>query len=344
MPGGFHRLWLPCAVFAQTLPAGQPRMPASTVASQRATRRANSGRNPGREPRGANPVGTACQLRDLCRRDPCGRGRDRVQFRTVGLSDEPRLPHHRRGGVLLPRPPVRSGRRRVARARMPRPPSSSARASGAACERLAEIAYHQGKPVVRQLVPPNTDEREPVPDSLQANTIDTLSALAQLIHVVAETGRCDTTVRTYDGRRAVEIEAHTVGVETAGNLQPVQFRRQDATLRLFGPDALGLQIRRRPGARQQADARFGLAGAGGCRRIAVAGAHGVRDTMVRRCHHVPDRDRSRSGPQVIRGKSVDAPKMTCFMSWLRPRASGPAVRATCRGRCGNRWPGQQAGP
>jgi hypothetical protein len=80
-------------------------------------------------------------------------------------------------------------------------------------QRLADIAYNQGKPLVRELVPPNTDEREPVPDSLQANTIDTLSALAQLIHVVAQTGRCETSVRTYDGRRAVEIEAHTVGVE-----------------------------------------------------------------------------------------------------------------------------------
>jgi hypothetical protein len=47
--------------------------------------------------------------------------------------------------------------------------------------RLAEIGYHQGKPVVHQLV--------------------------------AETGRCETSVHTYDGRRAVEIEAHTVGEE-----------------------------------------------------------------------------------------------------------------------------------
>jgi hypothetical protein len=80
-------------------------------------------------------------------------------------------------------------------------------------DRLADIDYEQGKPVIRRLVPPNAEEREPVPESLQANTIDTLSALAELIHVVAETGRCETTVRTYDGRRAVEIEAHTVGEE-----------------------------------------------------------------------------------------------------------------------------------
>lgn len=79
--------------------------------------------------------------------------------------------------------------------------------------RLAEIEYRQGSPVIRALVPPNIDEREPVPEALQAGSIDTLSALAELIHVVAQTGRCETAVRTYDGRRAVEIEAHTVGEE-----------------------------------------------------------------------------------------------------------------------------------
>ncbi|HEY0183063.1 MAG TPA: DUF3108 domain-containing protein [Rhodopila sp.] len=80
-------------------------------------------------------------------------------------------------------------------------------------ERVAAIDYPQGKPAIRQLVPPNADEREQVPDSLQANSIDTLSALAELMHVVKDTGRCETTVRTYDGRRVVEIEAHTVGNE-----------------------------------------------------------------------------------------------------------------------------------
>jgi hypothetical protein len=80
-------------------------------------------------------------------------------------------------------------------------------------ERLTEIDYRQGQPSIRQLTPPAADEREPVPESLQANTIDTLSALVELIHVVQVTGRCETTARTYDGRRAVEIEAHTVGEE-----------------------------------------------------------------------------------------------------------------------------------
>jgi hypothetical protein len=80
-------------------------------------------------------------------------------------------------------------------------------------KRLADVGYQRGKPIIHELIPPNVDEREPVPDAFQANSIDTLSALAALIHVVADTGRCETTVRTYDGRRAVEIEAHTVGEE-----------------------------------------------------------------------------------------------------------------------------------
>lgn len=80
-------------------------------------------------------------------------------------------------------------------------------------DRLAEIEYQAGKPIVRKLVPPITDEREPVPDALQANTMDTLSALASLIRMVEATGRCEDTVRTYDGRRAVEIQAMTVGEE-----------------------------------------------------------------------------------------------------------------------------------
>jgi hypothetical protein len=85
--------------------------------------------------------------------------------------------------------------------------------------RIVDIAYDHGKPVIRQLVPPNADEREPVPDALQVDSVDTLSALAELMHVVAATGRCELKVRTYDGRRATEIEARTVEEEM---LEPSQ--------------------------------------------------------------------------------------------------------------------------
>jgi hypothetical protein len=80
--------------------------------------------------------------------------------------------------------------------------------------RVARIDYQDGRPIIRALVPPNQDEREPVPDVLQANSIDTLSALAELIRHVADTGRCETVVHTYDGRRATEIVATTIGQET----------------------------------------------------------------------------------------------------------------------------------
>ena len=78
---------------------------------------------------------------------------------------------------------------------------------------VVDIEYRQSKPVIRQLIPAIADEREPVPESLQANSIDILSALAMLIHAVATTGRCETEARTFDGRRALEIEAHTAGSE-----------------------------------------------------------------------------------------------------------------------------------
>jgi Protein of unknown function (DUF3108) len=80
-------------------------------------------------------------------------------------------------------------------------------------DRHVEIAYQAGKPTIRRLLPPNDAEREPVPEPLQLNTTDTLSALAELIQVVDATGRCEDVAHTYDGRRALAIEAHTAGQE-----------------------------------------------------------------------------------------------------------------------------------
>jgi len=80
-------------------------------------------------------------------------------------------------------------------------------------DRVARIDYDRGTPVVRELKPSNDEEREPVPLALQQNTIDGVSALAQLVRTVEKTGRCDGTIRTYDGRRAVEIRAMTGGYD-----------------------------------------------------------------------------------------------------------------------------------
>lgn len=89
--------------------------------------------------------------------------------------------------------------------------------------RVTVIDYNQGIPLIRQLLPPPEPEREPVPANLQANSTDSLSALAALVRAVAHTGRCETTVRTYDGRRSAEIIAHTVGPEALAETSRTSF-------------------------------------------------------------------------------------------------------------------------
>jgi hypothetical protein len=79
--------------------------------------------------------------------------------------------------------------------------------------RTVRIEYQNGTPRIRALVPPNEEERESVPENLRANSIDTLSALIELIRRVADTGKCDAVAHTYDGRRAVEVRATTGGEE-----------------------------------------------------------------------------------------------------------------------------------
>ncbi len=80
-------------------------------------------------------------------------------------------------------------------------------------QRLTEIDYREGQPIVRQLAPPNDKERESVPEAEQRGTIDTLSAMAQLISQVTRTGRCDGAVRTFDGRRLASLRSWTIGTE-----------------------------------------------------------------------------------------------------------------------------------
>lgn len=86
-------------------------------------------------------------------------------------------------------------------------------------QRVTQIDYPGRDPQVRQLVPPNDEEREPVPPSEQAGTTDSLSALALLIRNVNLTGRCDGQVRTFDGRRLGELAARTGPVQ---DLEPTR--------------------------------------------------------------------------------------------------------------------------
>lgn len=78
-------------------------------------------------------------------------------------------------------------------------------------ERRTLIDYGHDLPRVRELQPPQETEREPVPLDLQRHTMDTLSALAELMRRVGHDHTCDTEVHTYDGRRVLDVVAHTGG-------------------------------------------------------------------------------------------------------------------------------------
>jgi hypothetical protein len=79
--------------------------------------------------------------------------------------------------------------------------------------RVTQMSWRNGVPTIIQMQPPVETERDVVPANLQTNTIDSLSAMAALIHQVAMTGKCDGKDRTFDGRRLSEVAAHTVGQE-----------------------------------------------------------------------------------------------------------------------------------
>jgi hypothetical protein len=80
--------------------------------------------------------------------------------------------------------------------------------------RVIQLSWRNGTPLTLQLLPPDEGERDLVPATEQAHTIDTMSAMMALLHQVAEAGTCDGTARTFDGRRLSEIAAHTAGPET----------------------------------------------------------------------------------------------------------------------------------
>ncbi len=78
---------------------------------------------------------------------------------------------------------------------------------------MTRIDYVDGQPKIRALLPDPRREREPVAAALQVNTIDSVSAMAELGRRVDSSGRCDGAARTFDGRRLSEITAHTVGIQ-----------------------------------------------------------------------------------------------------------------------------------
>ncbi len=76
---------------------------------------------------------------------------------------------------------------------------------------VTRIDYADDRPEIRALLPDPRREREAVPAPLQANTIDSLSAMTALVQRVNTTGRCDGAARVFDGRRLSEITVRTAG-------------------------------------------------------------------------------------------------------------------------------------
>jgi hypothetical protein len=67
--------------------------------------------------------------------------------------------------------------------------------------RRIALDWQGGTPHVIELLPPNEEEREPVPDALKAGTVDALSALAALSRQVSRAQGCTVDTPVFDGRR-----------------------------------------------------------------------------------------------------------------------------------------------
>ena len=76
-----------------------------------------------------------------------------------------------------------------------------------------QIDWQGGIPKVVQMIPPADLDREIVPLNEQAQTVDTLSAIAGLLRQVSTKGSCEGYTRTFDGVRLSEFSARTIGQE-----------------------------------------------------------------------------------------------------------------------------------
>ena len=99
---------------------------------------------------------------------------------------------------------------------LPRRHSSEGEWRGARRAVLLDYAPPSGNgaaPLLRVLEPPIEAEREPVPDAMRRNTVDSLSAMAKLLRAVGDTGRCEGEAPVYDGRRRSDFRAWTEGTD-----------------------------------------------------------------------------------------------------------------------------------
>ena len=257
-------------------------------------------------------IRTACQLQPLRRRVP--RAEMEAAFGVGPHSYEVRVDYHTTGVVSL----FHHGHQLNTvvgtwEADRPQPQEFQSVGVWQGEDKVTLIDYLHGQPLVRRLIPPQDKEREPVPLSLQQNSVDSLSALALMIRRVTDTGRCDASVHTFDGNRASEITAHTVGEEMLAAERPFHLQRQDAALRLSRPDAGRVPVPGQQRVRPPAAARLGLACQVGPGEPPRAGADAIRDPLVRRSHDVSDasaRSRRPRSPRTEEESKARAPPWT----------------------------------
>ena len=107
-------------------------------------------------------------------------------------------------------------------------------------QRHIEIDYPDGQPHVSNLTPAVDEAREPIPEAMKHDTTDALSAIAFLLHTVAQTGRCDGHVQTFDGRRVSDVVARTVGTEVLPEESRSTFKGPALRCDLEGRQTAGL--------------------------------------------------------------------------------------------------------
>lgn len=71
--------------------------------------------------------------------------------------------------------------------------------------RRIALEWRNGEPRVLELSPPETAEREPVPEGERLGTMDVLSLFAAIGRQVARSGHCDATAPLFDGRRRSDM-------------------------------------------------------------------------------------------------------------------------------------------
>ena len=79
--------------------------------------------------------------------------------------------------------------------------------------RVVDMIWQSGTPMVTAISPPNAAEREDVPVALRAGTVDPNSLIVLLLHLAERTGRCEDAARSYDGHELQLFRIRTAGEE-----------------------------------------------------------------------------------------------------------------------------------